>query len=75
MATNLEVASEAAALAPVVERVHAVGRRWHTKRHPYSREFRQAGHAPHDHNALMFRFCRAAGLSDAEVQNMKMTLV
>jgi hypothetical protein len=31
------------------------------------------GHKPHDHNELMFRFCRAAGLSDTEVRNMKMT--
>jgi hypothetical protein len=31
------------------------------------------GHEPHDRNELMFRFCRAAGLSDAEVRNMKMT--
>ena len=30
------------------------------------------GHTPHDHNELMFRFCRAAGLSDAEVRTMKM---
>jgi pyrroloquinoline quinone (PQQ) biosynthesis protein C len=27
---------------------------------------------PHDHNELIFRFCRAAGLNDAEVRNMKM---
>ena len=33
----------------------------------------QEGHEPHDHNELMFRFCRAAGLGDAEVRNMKMT--
>ena len=31
------------------------------------------GHEPHGHNELMFRFCRAAGLSDAEVRDMKMT--
>jgi pyrroloquinoline quinone (PQQ) biosynthesis protein C len=24
----------------------------------------QPGHEPHDHNELIFRFCRAAGLSD-----------
>jgi pyrroloquinoline quinone (PQQ) biosynthesis protein C len=33
----------------------------------------QEGHEPHDHNELMFRFCRAAGLGEAEVRNMKMT--
>jgi len=32
----------------------------------------QPGHEPHDHNELILRFCRAAGLSDAEVRNMKM---
>jgi pyrroloquinoline-quinone synthase len=32
----------------------------------------QEGHAPHDHNELIFRFCRAAGLSDADVRAMKM---
>jgi pyrroloquinoline quinone (PQQ) biosynthesis protein C len=32
----------------------------------------QPGHEPHDHNELMLRFCRAAGLSDDEVRNMKM---
>jgi len=31
------------------------------------------GHQPHDHTELIFRFCRAAGLSDAEVRAMKMT--
>lgn len=30
------------------------------------------GHEPHDHNELIFRFCRAAGLSDAEVRTMPM---
>ncbi len=33
----------------------------------------QEGHEAHDHNELIFRFCRAAGLSDAEVRNTKMT--
>ncbi len=33
----------------------------------------QEGHAPHDHNELIFRFCRAAGLSEDEVRNIKMT--
>jgi pyrroloquinoline quinone (PQQ) biosynthesis protein C len=32
----------------------------------------QPGHKAMDHNELMFRFCRAAGLSDAEVRAMKM---
>jgi pyrroloquinoline quinone (PQQ) biosynthesis protein C len=32
----------------------------------------QPGHQPHDHNELIFRFCDAAGLSDAEVRNTKM---
>ncbi len=32
----------------------------------------QPGHEPHDHNELILRFCRAAGLSDDEVRNMKM---
>jgi pyrroloquinoline-quinone synthase len=32
----------------------------------------QPGHEPHDHTELIFRFCRAAGLSDEEVRNMKM---
>lgn len=31
------------------------------------------GHRPHDHSELIFRFCRAAGLSEAEVRGMKMT--
>jgi pyrroloquinoline-quinone synthase len=30
------------------------------------------GYEPHDHNELILRFCRAAGLSDEEVHNMKM---
>ena len=30
------------------------------------------GHEPHDHNELILRFCRAAGLSDDEVRNTKM---
>jgi hypothetical protein len=29
------------------------------------------GHEPHDHNELIFRFCRAAGLSDDEVRSMR----
>jgi len=32
----------------------------------------QGGHEPHDHTELILRFCRAAGLSDEEVRNMKM---
>jgi pyrroloquinoline-quinone synthase len=31
------------------------------------------GHQPHDHAELIFRFCKAAGLSEAEVRAMKMT--
>ena len=31
------------------------------------------GHEAHDHNELIFRFCRAAGFSEAEVRGMKMT--
>jgi pyrroloquinoline quinone (PQQ) biosynthesis protein C len=31
------------------------------------------GHEAHDHNELIFRFCRAAGMSEAEVRNVKMT--
>ena len=31
------------------------------------------GHEAHDHAELIFRFCRAAGLSEAEVRSMKMT--
>jgi pyrroloquinoline quinone (PQQ) biosynthesis protein C len=32
----------------------------------------EPGHEPHDHNELIMRFCRAAGLSEAEVRSMKM---
>src|SRR6202048_3711697 len=32
----------------------------------------EAGHKQHDHNELILRFCRAAGLSDDEVRNTKM---
>jgi pyrroloquinoline quinone (PQQ) biosynthesis protein C len=32
----------------------------------------QPGHEPHDHNELICRFCRAAGLSYEEVRNTKM---
>jgi pyrroloquinoline-quinone synthase len=32
----------------------------------------QPGHVPHDHNELILRFCRAAGLSDGEVRETKM---
>ena len=131
MASNVEVASTLSSAAPIVERVNAIRDRWHTKRHPFFREFSegrlplkalgryqalhyhfvsyalpsfgmfyaraykfsdirkamaenlaeeeglkaipQEGHAPHDHNELMFRFCRAAGLTDVEVRNTKMT--
>jgi pyrroloquinoline-quinone synthase len=31
------------------------------------------GHVAHDHGELIFRFCKAAGLSEAEVRGMKMT--
>lgn len=31
------------------------------------------GHVPHDHAELIFRFCRAAGLSEHEVRTIKMT--
>lgn len=31
------------------------------------------GHEPHDHNELIFRFCRAAGLSEEEVRGIRMT--
>src|SRR5437588_12831798 len=31
----------------------------------------EPGHEPHDHNELILRFCRAAGLSDEEVHNTK----
>ncbi|MFL5269174.1 MAG: TenA family transcriptional regulator [Stellaceae bacterium] len=32
----------------------------------------EPGHEPHDHNELILRFCRAAGLTDDEVRNTKM---
>ena len=32
----------------------------------------EPGHEPHDHNELILRFCRAAGLTDEEVRNTKM---
>lgn len=32
----------------------------------------EPGHEPHDHNELIMRFCRAAGLSEEEVRNTKM---
>jgi len=32
----------------------------------------EPGHEPHDHNELILRFCRAAGLSEEEVRHMKM---
>ena len=32
----------------------------------------EPGHEPHDHNELILRFCRAAGLSDEEVHDAKM---
>ena len=32
----------------------------------------QAGHEPRDHNELILRFCRAAGLGEHEVRDMKM---
>jgi len=31
------------------------------------------GHEPHDHNELIFRFCRAAGMSEDEVRGLRMT--
>jgi len=31
------------------------------------------GHVPHDHRELIFRFCTAAGLSEHEVRDMKIT--
>jgi pyrroloquinoline quinone (PQQ) biosynthesis protein C len=31
------------------------------------------GHKPHDHNEMIFRFCKAAGFSADEVRNIKMT--
>jgi pyrroloquinoline quinone (PQQ) biosynthesis protein C len=33
----------------------------------------QPGHEPHDHNEMMFRFCRATGMSDDEVRSTPMT--
>jgi pyrroloquinoline quinone (PQQ) biosynthesis protein C len=33
------------------------------------------GHQPHDHNEMIFRFCRAAGLSDDQVRNTPMSPV
>ena len=33
------------------------------------------GHTPHDHNELILRFCKAAGLSAEEVHSVKMTPV
>jgi len=35
----------------------------------------RAGHQPHDHNELILRFCKAAGLSADEVRTTKMTPV
>ena len=32
----------------------------------------EPGHEPHDHNELILRFCRAAGLTDDEVRSTKM---
>jgi len=32
----------------------------------------EPGHEPHDHNELILRFCRAAGLTNEEVRNTKM---
>jgi pyrroloquinoline quinone (PQQ) biosynthesis protein C len=31
------------------------------------------GHEPHEHSELISRFCKAAGLSNEEIQNMKLT--
>ena len=31
------------------------------------------GHIPHDHNELIVRFCKAAGLTEAEIASVKMT--
>jgi len=31
------------------------------------------GHKPHDHNEMIFRFCKAAGFSEHDVRNIKMT--
>ena len=33
----------------------------------------EPGHEPHDHNELIFRFCKAAGFSEDEVKSMKPT--
>jgi pyrroloquinoline quinone (PQQ) biosynthesis protein C len=33
----------------------------------------RAGHTPHDHNELIVRFCKAAGLSEREIRTVKMT--
>src|SRR5437899_2655121 len=33
----------------------------------------RAGHVPHDHSELIFRFCRTAGLSEADVRAIKLT--
>jgi pyrroloquinoline-quinone synthase len=33
----------------------------------------QEGHEPHDHNEMIFRFCRATGMTDADVRATKMT--
>jgi len=33
----------------------------------------RAGHVPHDHSELIFRFCRTAGLSEADVRSIKLT--
>jgi pyrroloquinoline quinone (PQQ) biosynthesis protein C len=33
----------------------------------------RAGHTPHDHNELIVRFCKAAGLSETEIRTVKMT--
>jgi pyrroloquinoline-quinone synthase len=33
----------------------------------------QPGHEAHDHNELIFRFCRAAGLSEEDVKNIHVT--
>src|SRR5256712_5885309 len=33
----------------------------------------RAGHVPHDHSELIFRFCRTAGLSEADVRAVKLT--
>jgi hypothetical protein len=59
MATNLEVASEVASLAPIVERAHAVRDRWHAKRPTFFREFsegRMPLQALGGYQALHFHF-------------------